>query len=163
MSRGDAALAVLPMPSETDTPRERMVDCAAAEGCGAVLRGGAAAVLGAASRRAHPWCRLSSSLPRSRIASGHDCSLLGLELDRDVSRARLIDTLTSVGLAPGTVVLRREPGAPVAQALVEVDGFLSDGDPRFDALERVLRRPMMVGAYAIPETGVPHDRASPAS
>jgi hypothetical protein len=37
--------------------------------------------------------------------------------------------------------------------MIEVDGFLSDDEPRLDALERMLRRPMIVGAYAIPVTG----------
>ena len=49
VSRGSAAVAVLPMPSETDTTRERLVDRAAAEGRAAGACGGAAAVLGAAA------------------------------------------------------------------------------------------------------------------
>lgn len=78
--------------------------------------------------------------------------MLGLELSQDVSRARLTAALTSAGLAPGEVILHREPGAPVAYALADVDGFLADDDPRLDTLD-VLCRPVVVGAYAIPETG----------
>ena len=51
------------------------------------------------------------------------------------------------------MILRRDQGAPVAHALVEVDGFLTDGDPRLAGLDAVLRRPVVLGAYAIPETG----------
>ena len=83
-------------------------------------------------------------------ASGRDRSLLGLELDRDVSRARLTEALIAAGLPPGSVILRRDQGAPVAQALVEVDGFLTDDDPRLAAIGAVLRRPVVLGAYAVP-------------
>ena len=51
------------------------------------------------------------------------------------------------------MILRRDQGAPVAHALVEVDGFLTDDDPRLAGLDAVLRRPVVLGAYAIPETG----------
>ncbi len=44
-------------------------------------------------------------------------------------------------------------GASAAHAMAEVDGFLADDDPRLDALDAVSRRPVVVGAYAIPETG----------
>ena len=82
-----------------------------------------------------------------------DRSLIGLEVDPGVSRARLTGALTAAGLTPGGMILRRDPGAPVGHALVEVDGFLTDGDPRLPSLEAVLRRPVVLGAYAIPETG----------
>jgi hypothetical protein len=36
---------------------------------------------------------------------------------------------------------------------VEVEGFLADDDPRLSTLTRVLRRPIVLGAYAIPESG----------
>ena len=85
--------------------------------------------------------------------SERDHSLLGLEVGLDVSRARLTGALTAAGLAPGGMILRRDPGAPVAHALIEVDGFLTDGDPRLPGLDAVLRRPVVLGAYAIPETG----------
>jgi chorismate mutase / prephenate dehydratase len=85
--------------------------------------------------------------------SEHDRSLLGLELDLDVSRARLTAALTAAGLAPDAIILRRDQGAPVAHALVEIDGFLTDQDERLARLDAVLRRPVVLGAYAIPETG----------
>ena len=50
ISAGRAAVAVLPLPSETEAPRGRLVDGAAAEGRAAHPRGRPAAVLGAAAR-----------------------------------------------------------------------------------------------------------------
>ena len=84
-------------------------------------------------------------------ASGHDRSLLGFELDADVSRARLAGELTALGLTPGTMVLRRDGAA--AQVLVEVEGHLTDEDPRLAKLGGVLRRPVVLGGYAIPYQG----------
>ena len=51
------------------------------------------------------------------------------------------------------MILRRDQGARVAHALVEVDGFLTDDDPRLAGLDAALRRPVVLGAYAVPETG----------
>jgi hypothetical protein len=53
------------------------------------------------------------------------------------------------------VILRRDLGAQVAHALAEVDGFLADDDPRLTGLGAMLRRPVVLGAYAIPATGGP--------
>jgi hypothetical protein len=86
-------------------------------------------------------------------ASERDRSVVGGELDLDVSRARLTTALTAAGLTPDTVILRRDQGAPVAHVLVEVEGFLADGDVRLVGLAGVLRQPIVLGAYAIPEAG----------
>ncbi len=48
------------------------------------------------------------------------------------------------------MTLRRDPGSDVAYALVDVDGFVSDADPRLAALQSVLRAPVVLGAYAVP-------------
>ena len=85
-------------------------------------------------------------------ASGRDRSLLGLEFDPDVSRARLAQALTAAGLPPASAILRRDPGVP-AQALVEVDGYVTDDDPRLTRLGASFRRPIVLGAYAVPEDG----------
>jgi hypothetical protein len=39
------------------------------------------------------------------------------------------------------------------QALAEVDGFVTDDDPRLARFDGAPRRPVILGAYAIPETG----------
>jgi chorismate mutase/prephenate dehydratase len=86
-------------------------------------------------------------------ASGEDQSFLGLECDSDVSRARLSSELSGAGLTPQTMVLLRPPGSPIANVLVEVEGYLSDDDARLSNLGSVLRRPVVLGCYAIPIAG----------
>jgi chorismate mutase len=81
-------------------------------------------------------------------ATASDRSLLGLELAPDVSRARLTTTLTAAGLSPGPTILRRDAGSPVAHALVDVAGFVTEADPRLAAISSVLRAPVVLGAYA---------------
>ena len=86
-------------------------------------------------------------------ASERDQSFLGLECDSDVSRTRLSSELTAAGLKPATMVLIRQPGSPVANVLVEVEGYLSDDDDRLNHLGSVLRRPVVLGGYAVPLQG----------
>ena len=86
-------------------------------------------------------------------SSEADQSLLGLECDSDVSRARLSGELTGAGLKPETMVLVRRPGSPVANVMVEVEGYLTDDDPRLSRLGSVLRRPVVLGSYAVPLAG----------
>ncbi len=57
------------------------------------------------------------------------------------------------GAVPGGVMLRRDPDAPVALALVEVAGHVSDDDPRLARLSGLLRPPVVLGAYATPIEG----------
>jgi len=83
-------------------------------------------------------------------ASGDDRSFLGLECDRDVSRARLSGELAAAGLAPDMMVLLREPGSTMAHVLADVDGYLTDDDPRLSRLGGVLRQPIVIGSYAVP-------------
>ena len=85
--------------------------------------------------------------------SGADRTLLGLELAPEGSRTRLLAALPAAGLTPGRVLLRRDPGA--ARALVEVEGFVTEADPRLSAaslqaLGDSRQRPVVLGAYAIP-------------
>jgi chorismate mutase / prephenate dehydratase len=96
---------------------------------------------------------LARALVAAAIApdpSGEDRSLLGLELDRDVSQAHLAGTLTAAGLAPEAIILRRDPTTLVAHALVDVAGFVTDDDPRLTRLSAVLRPPVVLGAFAVP-------------
>ena len=85
-------------------------------------------------------------------ASEQDRSLLGLELEEDVSRGRLTAAVTAAGFAPGMVLLRRDPGAPVAHALVEVEGHVAANDPRLAGLDAA-SRPVVLGGYAVPIGG----------
>jgi len=152
VSAGTATIAVLPLPSETEAPRDAWWT----------------ALLHKDEPRIHVTGRLPFWRPRPEgapdvhalvvaavapDASGADRSLLGLELPLEASRARLVTALAAAGFEPGQIILRRDPGAPAADALAEVDGFVTDDDPRLGNLDAVLRRPVVLGAYAIPVDG----------
>jgi len=152
VSAGTASVAVLPMPSETEPQRDAWWT--------ALLHDDAPRIHIAA--RLPFWTRRPEGAPSAQAlvvaalppdASGQDRSLLGLELDLDVSRARLTAAITAAGFSPPTVVLRRDQGAPVAHAMVEVEGYLAADDPRLAGLGGLLRRPVLLGAYAIPLNG----------
>jgi hypothetical protein len=81
-------------------------------------------------------------------ASGGDKSFLGLECDTDVSRARLSGELAAAGLPPKLMLLLRQQGTPIAHVLIEVEGYLTDDDPRLGRLGSVFRRPVLLGGYA---------------
>ena len=82
--------------------------------------------------------------------SGADRSLLTLELPPGQSRARLAAALSAAGFSPGGTLLRRDARGTAAQALVEVEGFVTGADPRLAALPDLLRPPVVLGAYALP-------------
>lgn len=80
-----------------------------------------------------------------------DRSLLGVEFSAELSRTRLTAALAEAGFLPGRILLRREPGASSAHALVDVAGHVTDGDPRLAAVRPVLlQAPVVLGAYAVP-------------
>jgi chorismate mutase/prephenate dehydratase len=86
-------------------------------------------------------------------ASEADHSLLGLECDAGVSRTQLSAELVAAGFRPKAVVVARQPGSPMANVLADVEGYLSDDDARLTHLGSVLRRPVLLGAYAVPIGG----------
>ncbi len=155
---GTASVAVLPLPHEGEA-------MSAAWWTGLLNRNGPGAV-----PRLHVVARLPIWSPRPEGApaaqalvvagtppdpSGADRTLLGLELAPEGSRTRLLAALPAAGLSPGRVLLRRDPGSPTARALVEVEGFLADDDPRLlaaslQALGDSRHGPVVLGAYAIP-------------
>ena len=152
VSRGAAAVAVLPLPSETDTARDAWWT--------GLLQNEQPRMYVVA--RLPFWATRPDGVPAVQALvvattepdpSESDRSVLGLELDADVSRARLTAALSAAGLMPGTVILRRDQGVPVARALADVEGFLSDDDARLGRLASVLRPPLVLGAYAVPEPG----------
>jgi len=152
ISAGTASVAVLPLPTETESPREAWWT----------------ALMQKDEPRIHViarlpfWDKRPDGAPRVQALvvaasapdpSGHDRSLIGVECDANVSRDRLTALLTTAGLTPLSVTLRRDPDAPSAQAMVDVDGLLRDDDPRLAALGPALRRPVVLGAYAVAEGG----------
>lgn len=149
VSGGLAVAAVLPLPREDETPREAWWT----------------ALLHRDDPRIHVvarlpfWSARPEGAPQVQAlvvtaaapdASGNDRSLLGLELALETSRARLGADLAAAGFGTGTVILRRDAGAAVAHALVDVGGFVADGDSRLRTLASALRPPVVLGAYAVP-------------
>ena len=148
LSAGSAICAVLPMPSDGEATAWWT------------------ALLHHDDPRIHVIARLPFWSPRPEGApkaqalvvaavapdpSAHDRSLIGLELHADASRARLTAALTVANLAPSSTILRRDPSATLA--LVEVEGLVAEDDPRLAALDGVVRRPVVLGAYAVPVDG----------
>ncbi len=154
VSAGHATVAVLPMPTESETPDAAWWP----------------ALLHQDAPRIHVVARLPFWTPRPEGAprvqalvvsaadpdpSGQDRSLLGLELPTEVGNARLAAVMAAAGFQAGLTILQGGAGAPVTRALVEVDGFVGDDDPRLSALQMVLCPPVVLGAYATPVGGEP--------
>lgn len=147
VSAGVATAAVLPVPTATeaagwwtalllgDDPRLHVV---------ARLPFWAARPEGAPAIQAFVVCATAPD------PSGDDRSLIGLEVPPDISRAQLAAAVAAAGFRDATAILRRDPGASAAYALVDVDGFVADADPRLAAMALPLRPPVVLGAYAVP-------------
>lgn len=152
IAAGTASVAVLPLPLESEIPRDAWWT----------------ALLQKDEPRIHVLARLpfwalrpeGTTAVQALVvgavlpdATDNDRSLLGMELALDVSRTRLTTALTTAGFEPGTVILRRDPGAPVAHALADVSGHVTEADKRLDMMQSVLHRPVVLGAYAVPYGG----------
>ena len=88
--------------------------------------------------------------------SGADRSLLGLEPPAGCDRERLAGVLAAAGFAAGPVIVRHDPASSAARALADVEGFVTEDDPRLAALAGALgttRPPAVLGAYAVPLSG----------
>ena len=151
ISAGNATAAVLPMPTEDEPSRAAWWT----------------ALLPRDEPRIHVVARLPFWTPRAEGAtqarafvvsaaapdrSAQDRSLIGLELPHDMSRARLSAALAEAGLSSSGVLLRRNQNDPVALALVDVEGYVTQDDPRLSGLG-ALRPPVVLGAYATPLDG----------
>jgi chorismate mutase/prephenate dehydratase len=166
VSAGLATAAVLPMPVEEDTaatawwtallhrdePRIHVVGrlpfwAQRSEGAPQVQ---ALVIAASAPDSSAPG---DDALGNDAMAGTADCSLIGLELSQEMSRARLSSAITGAGFGLRTTILRRDPNAQVAYALVELDGYITEDDPRLAAMPEMLRPPVVLGAYAVPVEG----------
>jgi chorismate mutase len=151
VSAGSAIAAVLPMPSEEDNDRSAWWT----------------ALMQRDTPRIHVVARLPFWAPRVEGSpqvrglvvttaapdpSAHDHSLVGMELPYDMSRARLATAVADAGFVASGILLRRDPQNEMAVALVDLDGFVTDEDPRLNELG-ALRTPVVLGAYAMPIDG----------
>jgi chorismate mutase-like protein len=82
--------------------------------------------------------------------SGRDRSLLGFDLPPELSRARLTGACAAAGLAPASLLMRRGSSVPTTRALIEVEDYVTEDDPRLDRLAEAVARPVVLGAYAVP-------------
>ena len=82
--------------------------------------------------------------------SGLDRALLGVEAPAEMSRARLAAALAAAGIAPGGILLRRDAAGGAAHGLVDLEGAMTDDDPRLAAIAAAGLRPVLLGGYAIP-------------
>ncbi|TDH59064.1 chorismate mutase [Dankookia rubra] len=140
---GEAQVAVLPLPEEGEPPEQ------------AWWMGLDAPRLQVVARLPF-WAAHAETLPEAFAVtpgapdpSGADRSLLRLELAKDLGRPQLLAALATAGLAPRTMLIRRDGG--VVRALAEVDGVVAEGDPRLAALP--FDRALPLGFYAVPERG----------
>jgi chorismate mutase / prephenate dehydratase len=144
LSGGTASVAVLPLPSETEGWWTALLH--------PDIHVVARLPFWAPRPEGSPSVQALVVGPFPPDASEQDRSLIGLELEDDISRARLTAALTAAGFAPGMVLMRRDPGAPVAYVLVEVEGHVAADDKRLNALGAA-RRPVVLGGYAVPLGG----------
>lgn len=81
--------------------------------------------------------------------SGHDVSLLAVEMESQISLGSLSNAMGAAGFRPLSILVNRPYGVPVAQVLLEVEGYVSVDDPRLGQITGLQSPPLIVGAYAV--------------
>ena len=144
VSQRTASVAVLPYPSETETWWVALLH-----------RQSPAHIIG----RLPFWAPRPDGAPAGQAlvvaatpadASGADRSFVGLQCDDDLPPSGLSSAMSKAGLAQQVMLVLRHPGSPIADVLVEVEGYLGDDDPRLTHLRPLPRRPIVLGCYALP-------------
>jgi len=92
--------------------------------------------------------------PSGPDGQGLDRSLLVLESPADVSRSRISGALQAAGLPAFTSAIRHDPPGGGVAYLIELPGFMIDGDERLAALDEAIAskgaRLTPIGCYAVP-------------
>lgn len=143
VAAGEAQVAVLPLPREGDPPEQAWWTSLDAP------RLQVAARLPFWAPAGETPVEALVVTPGAPDPSGRDRSLLRIEMAEDRGRTQVQGVLAAAGLAPRTLLIRRDGG--VLRALAEVDGALAEGDPRLAALP--FDRVLPLGSYAVPERG----------
>ena len=145
---GDADLAVLPLPGEGEPWWASLLDTSVRP-----LRVVARLPFGPAG----PQLEGSGAMVVGAIApepSGADLSLLALETPAEVGRARLADALDAPELGPRVLATLRPPQGETALHLIELDGFVTPGDPplarALGHARQLVLRSTWLGGYARP-------------
>jgi hypothetical protein len=84
--------------------------------------------------------------------TGQDRTFFATENAPDISRGRIVSTLSELGLACTYIALCEH--ADSVNTLIEIDGFVPAGDPRLDRFQaqlgKSLYRLLRLGSYAVP-------------
>jgi chorismate mutase-like protein len=154
LARDNAQLAILPPPAEDDE---------AHGGWWPMLTASAPHRLFVIAKIPF-WTKRAEGLPLGEAfvaaavkpdPSGNDRSLIVLELAADTSRARVTGMVKDSGFAPGQIWVKRVPGDSAIRALVEVEGFVEDTDPRLAAIAGLIAPPVVIGGFAVPLDSTP--------
>ena len=146
---GGAQLAVLPPLAEDDEAHGGWWPMLTATGPHRLYVIAQDPLLDQAGRGPAPGRRLCGGRRAAR-PSGDDRGLIALQLNADISRARIIALVREAGFEPGALWVRRLPGDPRMHALVEVEGLVDDADPRLGAIAGLDAPPVVVGGFAVP-------------
>jgi chorismate mutase / prephenate dehydratase len=141
VSEGEASVAVLPAPAETDQAEAAWWARLDAPRLQVVAR------LPFIAASSAPEALVVAPVPPD--PSGEDRSLLLVEAEADAPRGRIAQALAEAGLKAGAVLVLRAGDATLA--LAEVEGFLRADDARLAALPWARRT--ILGAYAAPVAG----------
>jgi chorismate mutase len=148
---GKAQVAVLPLPGDADRWWLGLVDDDPSSGPRIVAR------LPFAGGAHHPAEVGAVVLARlDQEPSGDDLTLLAIEAEAELSRAKLKDALEAAGLEPRWLAAVRPGEGAAAIHLIEIQGFVGDRDPALanalQPLRRLILRVTPLGGYARPFT-----------
>ena len=148
VTEGQAAVGVLPMPSEDDSDpwwrhllstednAPRVIARLPFGARGNARSDGDALVIGRGVEQ----------------ATGEDRTLLAIENAPNISRGRIVSMLSDLGLS--CTFMTSSEHADGAHTLIEIDGFIAPDDPRLDRfraqLGKALYRMLRLGSYAVP-------------
>ena len=94
--------------------------------------------------------------------SGDDVTVAIVETDLDVSRGRIVDTLKAMQIGARMAAVYQDDRAERRSHLLEINGFVADDDPCWDAYaERIgdtLQRIAVLGSYPAPLISLTADR-----
>jgi hypothetical protein len=146
---GQAAVGVLPMPAEDDPdPWWRQLLSTDGNAPHVIAR-----LPFGARGNARPNGADALAIGRgTEQPTGQDRTFFATENAPDISRGRLVSTLSGLDLACTFIALCEH--ADSVNTLIEIDGFVAAGDPRLDRfraqLGKSLSRLLRLGSYAVP-------------
>ena len=146
---GQAAVGVLPIPAEDDSDPWWRHLLSADDNAPHVI---ARLPFGARGNARSDGADALAIGRGSEQPTGQDRTLFAAEYAPDISRGRIVSTLSELGLA--CTSLTSSEHADGAHTLIEIDGFVAADDPRLDGfraqLGKALHRVLRLGSYAVP-------------